>query len=91
MPDSPSSTAQHHPSPSGDGTRELLRWGGAMIAAGLLALLLLLTVLGGYTPTGATTNAGWLALLVALMCLPFGLMVFTLGLAKWIGKRKRQA
>ena len=71
----PASLAQSRRRPfssPNDGTRQLLQWGGSMVAAGLLAALLLLTVLGGYTRLGATTNAGWFALIVALMCLPFG-------------------
>jgi hypothetical protein len=60
-----------------------------MVGAGLLAVLLLLTVLGGYTRLGATTSSGWFALIVALMCLPFGMMLLALGVAKWL-KNKRQ-
>lgn len=67
-----------------DGTRQLLQWGGAMVATGLVAGLLLVTMLGGYTRNGATTNTGWFALIVALMCLPFGAMLLTLGVAKWL-------
>ncbi len=73
---------------SDDGTRQLLQWGGSMVAIGLLCVLLLLTVLGGYTRLGATTNSGWLSLIVALMCLPFGGMLLLLGIAKWLRKRK---
>ena len=71
----------------GDGTRQLLQWGGSIVGAGLAAALLLMTVLGGYTPTGATTNGGWFALIVVLMCIPFGLMLFGLGVAKWFRNR----
>lgn len=71
----------------GDGTRQLLQWGGSMVGAGLLAGLLLLTVLGGFTPTGATTNTGWFALIVALMCIPFGSLLLILGIAKWFRNR----
>jgi hypothetical protein len=71
-----------------DGTRELLRWGGSMVGAGVLAGLLLLTVLGGITHTGATTNAGWFALIVALMCIPFGGLLLALGVAKWVRGRR---
>ena len=71
----------------GDGTRQLLQWGGSMVGAGLLAAILLVTVLGGFTPTGATTNSGWLALIVALMCVPFGSLLFALGIAKWFRRR----
>ena len=71
----------------GDGTRQLLQWGGSMVGTGLLAGLLLLTVLGGFTPTGATTNTGWFALIVALMCIPFGGLLLLLGIAKWLRNR----
>ncbi len=70
-----------------DGTRELLRWGSSIVGTGLLAVLLLETVLGGFTRTGATTNSGWFALIVALMCLPFGGLLLTLGVAKWLRNR----
>ncbi len=70
-----------------DGTRQLLRWGGTMVGAGLLAALLLQTVLGGFSPTGASTNGGWFALIVALMCLPFGGLLLALGVAKWLRNR----
>ena len=72
---------------SGDGTRQLLQWGGWMVSTGLLAVLLLLTLLGGFTRQGATTNSGWFALIVALMCLPFGGLLLILGVAKWLRKR----
>ena len=70
-----------------DGTRQLLQWGGTMVGAGLLSALLLQTVLGGFSPTGASTNSGWFALIVALMCLPFGGLLLTLGIAKWLRNR----
>jgi len=59
-----------------------------MVATGLLCVLLLVTVLGGYSRLGASTNAGWFALIVALMCLPFGALLLTLGLAKWLRNRR---
>ncbi len=75
------------PTAPGDGTRQLLQWGGSMVATGLLAALLLETLLGGFSPTGAKTNTGWFALIVALMCLPFGSLLFALGAAKWLRNR----
>jgi len=74
--------------PSGDGTRELLQWGGSILGSGLLAAVLLETLLGGFSPTGAKTNTGWFALIVALMCIPFGGLLLTLGVAKWLRNRR---
>ena len=73
-----------------DGTRQILQWGASTFATGLLAGILLETVFGGFTPTGAHTNAGWFALIVALMCLPFGGLFFLLGIAKWLRNRRLQ-
>lgn len=67
-----------------DGTRQLLQWGGSMLGAGLLCALLLQTLLGGFSPTGASTNTGWFALILALMCIPFGALLLALGVAKWL-------
>jgi hypothetical protein len=77
------------PTQTDDGTRQLLQWGSSMVGAGLLAVLLLLALFGGYSRNGASTNAGWFALIVALMCLPFGGLLLTLGLAKWLRNRRR--
>jgi hypothetical protein len=71
----------------GDGTRELLQWGGTILGSGLLALLLLLTLLGGFTATGASTNTGWFALILTLGCIPFGSLLLGLGVAKWFRRR----
>ena len=58
-----------------------------MVGAGLLAALLLQTLLGGFSATGASTNTGWFALIVALMCIPFGGLLLALGMAKWLRNR----
>lgn len=71
-----------------DGTRQLLQGGGSILGAGLLAGVLLLTLLGGVTATGASTNTGWFALIVALGCIPFGALLLTLGVAKWLRNRR---
>jgi uncharacterized membrane protein YidH (DUF202 family) len=84
-------TAQHakpNAEQPDDGTRQLLQWGGSMVGAGLLATLLLQTLLGGFSPTGASTNTGWFALIVALMCIPFGGLLLALGVAKWLRNRR---
>jgi len=70
-----------------DGTTELLRWGSLILGIGLLAVGLLFIVLGGVGSEGAHSNAGWLALITAMMCLPFGAMLTALGFAKWLRRR----
>ena len=70
-----------------DGTRQLLQWGAWMLGSGLLAVALLEAFLGGFSPTGASTNTGWFALIVALMCIPFGGLLLALGVAKWFRNR----
>jgi hypothetical protein len=72
-----------------DGTRQLLKWGGSIVGAGVVAGVLLETVLGGYSRTGARTNGGWFALIVVLGCIPFGGMLLTLGVAKWLKNRRQ--
>jgi uncharacterized membrane protein YidH (DUF202 family) len=59
-----------------------------MVAAGLVAAGLLETLLGGFSRTGASTNTGWFALILALMCIPFGGLLLTLGVAKWLRNRR---
>jgi high-affinity K+ transport system ATPase subunit B len=75
------------PNPPNNGARPILRAGLAMLSAGFLAVLLLHSLLGGFSPTGARTNAGWLALIVALMCIPFGGLLTALGVAKTLRNR----
>ena len=71
-----------------DGTRQLVQWGATMLGSGLVAVVLLQVYLGGFSPTGASTNTGWFALIVALMCIPFGGLLLTLGVAKWVRNRR---
>ena len=71
-----------------DGTRQLLRAGGGTLLVGILAALLTATVFGGIGIQGPHTNSGWLSLLVAMMCMPFGLLLFLLGAAKWLRNRR---
>lgn len=71
-------------------TRKLMTTGGAIFATGLLAALLMLTVFGGATRQGPHTNSGWLALMVAMGCLPTGALTLALGLAKLVGDRQRR-
>ncbi len=75
------------PKPGDDGTTQLLRGGSLILTIGLVAFVLLMTILGGVGVEGAHNNAGWLALITGAMCLPFGLMLTALGVAKWLRKR----
>jgi membrane-bound metal-dependent hydrolase YbcI (DUF457 family) len=77
-------SANPNPAPSDDGARQLLQWGVSILGSGLLAAVLLITLLGGFSPTGAHTNPGWFALIIALMCIPFGGLLTALGLARWL-------
>ncbi len=71
-----------------DGTRQLLQWGASILGSGVLAAVLLQTLLGGFSPTGASTNTGWFALIIALSCIPFGGLLLSLGVAKWLRNRQ---
>jgi hypothetical protein len=76
--------------PFDDGTRQLLRAGSGTLLVGVLAALLTITVFGGIGTQGPHTSTGWMSLIVALMCLPFGLIAFLLGAAKWLRNRHIQ-
>lgn len=87
MPESPRGRPINITAMKDDGTRQLLQWGGSMVGIGVLSAVLLETALGGFSPTGASTNSGWFALIVALMCIPFGGLLLALGVAKWLRNR----
>jgi hypothetical protein len=70
-------------------TRQLLRTGLAIFLTGAFAALLALTVGGGIGRQGPHTNSGWLALMIAMGCLPTGALTLALAIAKLIGDRKR--
>jgi hypothetical protein len=70
-------------------TRQLLRTGLSIFATGILAAALALTVFGGMGRQGPHTNSGWMALMVAMGCLPTGTLTLALAIAKLIGDRKR--
>ncbi len=69
-------------------TRKLLSAGAAIFLTGAVAAALMLTALGGVTRQGPHTNGGWLALMVAMGCLPTGLLTLFLGVAKLIGETR---
>ncbi len=70
-------------------TRTLLRTGIGIFTTGAVAALLTLTAFGGIGPQGPHTNSGWLALMVAMGCLPTGVLTLALGLAKLMGDQRR--
>jgi hypothetical protein len=70
-----------------DGTRQLLQTGFWTLATGILAALLTSTVFGGISRQGPHTNSGWISLMIAMMCVPFGSMALALGIAKWLRNR----
>lgn len=70
-------------------TRQLLRTGSTIFLTGAVAALLATTVFGGIGRQGPHTNSGWLALMVAMGCLPTGTLTLALGFAKLFGDRKR--
>jgi hypothetical protein len=71
-----------------DGTAQLLRAGIWILLVGGLATLATGTIFGGIGEHGPHTNAGWLSLILAMMCLPFGSMLTLLGAAKWVRNRR---
>ncbi len=71
-------------------TRKLLVTGASILIVGALAILLMLTVFGGVSRQGPHTNSGWLALILALGCLPTSIFTLLLGVAKLAGDLSRQ-
>ena len=70
-----------------DGTRPLLQGAFWTLLTGILAALATLFLFGGVGIHGPHTNGGWLSLIVAMMCLPFGCMLLVLGGAKYLRNR----
>lgn len=67
-----------------DGTRPLLLGAFWTLLTGILAALATRFLFGGIGVHGPHTNAGWIALIVTMMCLPFGCMLLLLGGAKYL-------
>jgi hypothetical protein len=70
-------------------TRKLLCTGLTIFGTGVIAVLLIITVFGGIGRQGPHTNSGWLALVLALGCLPTGTLTLFLATLKLIGDRNR--
>ncbi len=69
-------------------TRKLLVTGTSIFSVGCVAALLALTVFGGIGHQGPHTNLGWLALMLAMGCLPTGLLTLLLALSKVVADRR---
>jgi hypothetical protein len=71
-------------------TRTLLRTGLGLFGTGLIAAILIFVAFGGITRRqGPHTNAGWLALMLAMGCLPTGALTLALGISKFFGDRHK--
>lgn len=70
-------------------TRKLLRTGVLIFGTGVVAAALMFISFGGATRQGPHTNLGWLALMLAMGCLPTGFLTLLLGAIKLIGDRRR--
>jgi hypothetical protein len=71
-------------------TRKLLRTGLIIFGIGAIASLLIFTSFGGISRRqGPHTNMGWLALMLAMGCLPTGFLTLLLAGLKLIGDRRR--
>jgi hypothetical protein len=70
-------------------TRKLLTTGTIIFVTGAIAALLMIKVFGGVSKQGPHTNGGWLCLMLAMGCLPTGVLTLLLGGAKYLGDVRR--
>ncbi len=70
-------------------TRKLLSTGLCIFGTGVVSAALMLFVFGGVSKQGPHTNSGWLALMIAMGCLPTGTLTLVLGFAKLLGDLRR--
>jgi hypothetical protein len=70
-------------------TRKLLRTGLIIFGTGVLSAALIFISFGGVTHQGPHTNMGWLALMLAMGCLPTGFLTLLLAALKIIGDLRR--
>lgn len=70
-------------------TRKLLTTGMVIFFTGVAASVLAATVFGGIGRQGPHSSAGWLAVMLAMGCLPTGTLTLLLALTKVFGDRKR--
>jgi hypothetical protein len=69
-------------------TRKILLTAFLTLATGVVAVALMFWAFGGVSHQGPHTNGGWLALIVAIGCLPTGVLTLALGVAKYMGDRR---
>ncbi|HTD95658.1 MAG TPA: hypothetical protein VK627_01965 [Edaphobacter sp.] len=70
-------------------TRKLLRTGLIIFGIGALSSLCAFTIFGGIGRQGPHTNSGWLALMLAIGCLPTGFLTLILAAMKLFADRRR--
>jgi hypothetical protein len=71
-------------------TRKLLLTGLVIFGTGAISVVLMFTVFGGIVRhQGPHTNLGWLALMLAMGCLPTGFLTLLLAALKIIGDYRR--
>lgn len=70
-------------------TLKLLRTGLLIFVTGALSAALMLTAFGGVSRQGPHTNSGWLALMLAMGCLPTGSLTLILALLKLFSDRRK--
>jgi hypothetical protein len=70
-------------------TRKLLRTGLLILGTGIVAAALIFTSFGGVTNHGPHTNMGWLSLMLAMGCLPTGVLTLLLAALKVFGDLRR--
>jgi hypothetical protein len=70
-------------------TRKLLITGSLIFSTGAISALLMDTVFGGVGRQGPHTNGGWLALMIAMGCLPTGTLTLGLAALKLVADRNR--
>ncbi len=71
-------------------TRTILRTGIGLFTTGVVSALSIFVLFGGITRRqGPHTNFGWLALMLAMGCLPTGALTLVLGLSKYFGDRHK--
>jgi hypothetical protein len=71
-------------------TRSLLRTGLLLFGTGVVSVFLMFTAFGGIVRhQGPHTNLGWLALMLAMGCLPTGFLTLLLAAIKLLGDLRR--